>query len=1777
MAQKEAKTHIPVYVRVRPLNRKEKDEKAQASWSLGADTLQCSLPSKDQTGFRVNQVFSDAQNTQAVFEGTAKGIVRHALEGYSGTVFAYGQTSSGKTHTMMGSPTEQGIIQLSLAYMWDEVQKDVDSSYIISVLSLEVYNEKLRDLGTGAELSINEVKGKGEPSLSAGNVKVKPTVVSSAEDASAEIAKAMSRRQVGKHDMNEQSSRSHTIFRIKIDRIPKQGQATQCLLHMVDLAGAENIKKTGASGTRAAEGSNINKSLSALVRVIHTLSGKAGVGSHVPFRDSKLTRLLRTSLGGNTKTAIVCCVTPASSQYDETMSTLRFAQEAAKVKNAAQKRVLSIAEIPPELRRTVEALAAAQTQEAREQHRSEVANLMELMEEHERRASEIEQQLESERQKRRAAESALFKKNTTSTTSTKRRQTLCVGGALSGAASLWGSPQSKPTRSAQILSPTVPRKRTSTAAFVDNSPRKKVCFDTAVSIMPERLSADQTTAFEELKKSAADSAIAFEREIAALKEQIAVAGQEKHESEAGLHAAQQKVVSIQDELERLRAEMAKSEINFSTSLQERLAHLEVELSDARVMVMEAESRADAAELLIQTKSKELKKCRTELSEMSGIADELLATQEAMSAKTLQADSTAQQCNAALELLQKRYTSLDEDTTARHEELSSKHDTLQTRLNTALTEVEQRNTALSSKTTELHTALSTLASLQEEMENLRENQKSVETNRIATEDMTASIVELERQVVELTEERDSQQDQLVKACELAQASLKEKDERCEELQQEAFRAQEARCDEEMQKHRYEQELAAMHRESRALRTANGILERAEEERNGLRNALELLQKEFSRLCGIDDTVESAAWRLDWNSEHHTASLSSLRADLTSRMDTQREARQHERTTMFSRLLEETAMSESFARTALETEMAASLSALSGRKVLDHTTLSHQMRVMELEAGHGEVLVGVRAEAGVKLAGVQQECDGLKEAVELHRRTLDSTVAGHEELLGGERAQADAELKQAEQAFAARLAEAEQRHAEEVAKLAAAEELKAQHASELEAMKGEVDKHVTQIATAKEEHASELEAKKGEVEKHVAEITATKQELEAMKGEVEKHISHIHTVKEEHASELEVMKGELEKHVAEITTTKQEHASELEAMKGEIDKHVTQINTAKEEHASELEAKKGEVEKHVAEITTTKQELEAMKGEVEKHISHINTVKEEHASEIEAMKGEVDKHVAEITTTKQEHASELEAMKGEIDKHVTQINTAKEEHASEIEAKKGEVEKHISHIHTVKEEHASELSAMKGEVEKHVAEITTTKQDLEAMKGEVDKHVTQIATTKEEHATQLTHLQAETAAAHSALEDKLRAAVAEGEAAREAAEQLRGDTRRLQEELRTAQHTASDALYAHNAVLDTVQEEKAAVERLLADTKEKAATAEKAATLAADRTATQLHDAQTETQLIRNTLTAEKASHSETQTSLTNTNTTLNDTILAHSTALSAATSEITALKNTLQQKETERVSAATSSAHQIALGETNLRLLRDQYTALEEALQVKGEEGRTALAETERKHAGEKEVLKNMYDTEVAKMERALQEAEGRVAAEKAAAEEQKDVLREAHDKAMAEVVEKNTVLQSRMQEAAEAHAAQLVALGAKHVADLEAQHQADLEAAQHLKDENDVLRPELQNAKRLVQSQREERMEILNFFFFFTGFLPCFRIFCFLYLCGSPPVNRLGPRSAVAVVVSVVMFVCSTQVRRETLGLIGVCFSKVWLIFFLSLHFSRRIIHIRSKPQNELG
>lgn len=335
--------NVMVMVRVRPFNKREEQEGATEIIEMdktlctvtlhkpvekgaGSATSEC-LPSKKV--FTYDAVYPSNSTQVEVFDESVREMIDGCLEGYNATVFAYGQTGSGKTHTMMGQKDNPGMIPLAFQRIFDFIAQAKDDQFLVRASFVEIYNEDLKDLLTGAthlQLKEDPVKGVFIKDLS-------EHPVSDERHIDKLIQKGNESRAVAATLMNATSSRSHSIFQVVLERMTVI-DGRECIrvgkLNLVDLAGSERQEKTGATGDRLKEAAKINLSLTTLGCVISKLVEGS---KHIPYRDSKLTRLLQDSLGGNSKTLMVVAVSPASTNYDETMSTLRYADRAKQIKN----------------------------------------------------------------------------------------------------------------------------------------------------------------------------------------------------------------------------------------------------------------------------------------------------------------------------------------------------------------------------------------------------------------------------------------------------------------------------------------------------------------------------------------------------------------------------------------------------------------------------------------------------------------------------------------------------------------------------------------------------------------------------------------------------------------------------------------------------------------------------------------------------------------------------------------------------------------------------------------------------------------------------------------------------------------------------------------------------------------------------------------------------------------------------------------------------------------------------------------------------------------------------------------------------------------------------------------------------------------------------------------------------------------------------------------------------------------------------------------------------
>jgi len=354
---------VKVAVRVRPFNTREKDSKSICNIEMNGNqtiikdelgqprtfTFDHSFWSHDcyieqENGYLSPDSSGKYADQNFVFETLGKQILDNAWEGYHCCLFAYGQTGSGKSYSMVGYGANKGIVPISCEEIFKRIadNKDPAIHYEVEVSMLEIYNEKVQDLlvpinkRPPSGLKIRESKALG---VFVADLTKYP--VSSYEEISNKMEEGYQNRTIGSTLMNNTSSRAHTIVTVEFKQVQAVGKTKSeklSKINLVDLAGSERANSTGATGERLKEGCNINKSLLILGNVINTLADKAsGKKKDVlpPYRDSALTRILQNALGGNSKTVMICALSPASINYEETLSTLRYADRAKKIQNKA--------------------------------------------------------------------------------------------------------------------------------------------------------------------------------------------------------------------------------------------------------------------------------------------------------------------------------------------------------------------------------------------------------------------------------------------------------------------------------------------------------------------------------------------------------------------------------------------------------------------------------------------------------------------------------------------------------------------------------------------------------------------------------------------------------------------------------------------------------------------------------------------------------------------------------------------------------------------------------------------------------------------------------------------------------------------------------------------------------------------------------------------------------------------------------------------------------------------------------------------------------------------------------------------------------------------------------------------------------------------------------------------------------------------------------------------------------------------------------------------------
>ena len=351
MATAETENTVKVMIRTRPTQH---FASKNIRINLSDDTISIFIPrnqkeglinnQKEQWSFHFDKILHNVPQEE-VFEYTMNDIIKSSVQGYNGTIFAYGQTGSGKTFTISGAPSNfayRGIIPRSISRLFNEISTKPEYDFNIQISYLEIYNEIMFDLlpedgkffGQRANIEFQEDNK--------GNVLVKGLSkhkVTNEEECFNLLFEGESNRTISEHKLNQGSSRSHCLFMIQLEMKSKIESTEKIMvskLNFVDLAGSERVKKTGSSGITLKEATYINRSLTFLEQVVVALTEKKGrANDHVPYRQSKLTHILKDSIGGNCKTVMVANIWPEEQFLQETLSTLNFAQRMGGVVNVA--------------------------------------------------------------------------------------------------------------------------------------------------------------------------------------------------------------------------------------------------------------------------------------------------------------------------------------------------------------------------------------------------------------------------------------------------------------------------------------------------------------------------------------------------------------------------------------------------------------------------------------------------------------------------------------------------------------------------------------------------------------------------------------------------------------------------------------------------------------------------------------------------------------------------------------------------------------------------------------------------------------------------------------------------------------------------------------------------------------------------------------------------------------------------------------------------------------------------------------------------------------------------------------------------------------------------------------------------------------------------------------------------------------------------------------------------------------------------------------------------
>nr|XP_033819712.1 kinesin-like protein KIF3B isoform X2 [Geotrypetes seraphini] len=342
MSKSKSSESVRVVVRCRPMNSKEiaagYEKVVDVDVKLGQVAVKNPKGASTELPkmFTFDAVYDWNAKQFELYDETFRPLVESVLQGFNGTIFAYGQTGTGKTYTMEGlrsDPEKRGVIPNSFEHIFTHISRSQNQQYLVRASYLEIYQEEIRDLLSKDQTKRLELKERPDTGVYVKDLS--SFVTKSVKEIEHVMNVGNQNRSVGATNMNEHSSRSHAIFMITIEcselGLDGENHIRVGKLNLVDLAGSERQAKTGAQGERLKEATKINLSLSALGNVISALVD--GKSTHIPYRDSKLTRLLQDSLGGNAKTVMVANIGPASYNVEETLTTLRYSNRAKNIKN----------------------------------------------------------------------------------------------------------------------------------------------------------------------------------------------------------------------------------------------------------------------------------------------------------------------------------------------------------------------------------------------------------------------------------------------------------------------------------------------------------------------------------------------------------------------------------------------------------------------------------------------------------------------------------------------------------------------------------------------------------------------------------------------------------------------------------------------------------------------------------------------------------------------------------------------------------------------------------------------------------------------------------------------------------------------------------------------------------------------------------------------------------------------------------------------------------------------------------------------------------------------------------------------------------------------------------------------------------------------------------------------------------------------------------------------------------------------------------------------------